>query len=1132
MAGNQTRPIFFDPQRKRWPRFRRGLFAAALIFTIVFGGLVASVLINPVLPALKLPQSLLLPRGGHLAPPVPDPPPTGAASRRFVEAKRRLEAQQRQRPELLRGRRAPAAGQPMSVGFFVNWDDSSMTSLRENVANLDVLIPEWLHLRDGNGTVVVDDLDRQQSVMRFVKERRPDLKVVPLINNFDGRDWQDKVLAAMVANPDARARVVSQLLDYVTRDRFPGVSIDFENVPAAAARPFTRFIQDLCAAFHAAHRTVWVNVPADDEGFDYRGISRDADYVIVMAYDQHWPAGSAGPIASLEWFDKAVRRRLRDTPPARTIVALGNYAYDWMPKTPAVERTFEEAVLTAKESEGAIHVDPASLNPMFTYADDDDKVHQVWMLDATTVFDQLAIVRTLGATGAALWRLGSEDPAIWTFFGRNVPLDAQAASALGSMRYGYDLDYEGDGEILGITSQPQPGTRTVTFDPASGFITGEQFTVFPSPYVLTRYGARDHQVALTFDDGPDPDVTPDILDILKQAKVPATFFIIGVNGEEYPDLLRREVAEGHELGNHTFTHPNIATIPPVQFRLELSATQRLFESVVGRQSHLFRPPYAEDAEPETPDQVRPLELARERGYITVGMKVDPGDWQRPGAPAIVQRTIDQLERHQGNIVLLHDGGGDRSETIEALPLLITQLRQRGYRFVAVSDLIGRTRDEVMPPLSATERWGAWTDRAAFGALWVAISALHWLFLGGIVLGAARLVFIGALAARQTWHARHAVFDPSYDPSVAVIVPAYNEAKVIVQTVTSLLACDHPGGFEIIVVDDGSTDDTVARLERAFAGNPKIRVLTQANAGKAHALNYGVARTSAEIVVALDADTVFARGTVRTLVRHFANPRIGAVAGNAKVGNRVNLLTRWQALEYITSQNLDRRAFDTLDCITVVPGAVGAWRRDVLERAGGFSPRTLAEDADLTFAIRRLGYSIAYEDQAIALTEAPDTLGGFIRQRYRWTYGTFQAAWKHKDALFRPRYGSLGFVALPNIFVFQVLFPLVSPVMDLLLVISLLAAAFGRWQHPAEFSADTLWRVLFYYAMFQAIDFLSALVAFVLEWRENFRLLVLLFWQRFFYRQIIYYVAVRAILSSLEGGAVEWDKLERKATVRI
>ncbi|HJZ67074.1 MAG TPA: glycosyltransferase, partial [Blastocatellia bacterium] len=486
---------------------------------------------------------------------------------------------------------------------------------------------------------------------------------------------------------------------------------------------------------------------------------------------------------------------------------------------------------------------------------------------------------------------------------------------------------------------------------------------------------------------------------------------------------------------------------------------------------------------------------------------------------------------QGNIVLLHDSGGDRSQTVKALPMLIAALRERGFELVTVSDLLGRSRDEVMPPVPPDRWWQTWSGRTAFATINFFITAIRWLFLAGIVLGIGRLVLIGTLAIIEHWRERHAVYDASYSPTVAVIVPAFNEERVIVQTIASLLASDHPPSFEIVVVDDGSTDETSARVREAFADEPRVRLFTKPNSGKPDALNYGVAHTSAEIVIGLDADTIFARDTMTKLVRHFADPKVGAVAGNAKVGNRINLLTRWQALEYVTSQNLDRRAFNLLNCITVVPGAVGAWRRELVDRAGGFTHLTLAEDADLTMAIRKLGYSIAYEDEAVGLTEAPDTLRGFIRQRYRWMYGTLQAAWKHADALFRPRYGGLGFVALPNIFLFQVFFPLISPAMDLLMLVILITSAVNKYQHPREFSPDSLWRALFYYAIFAAVEFLAAAIAFVLEPKENRRLLVWLFWQRFFYRQLMYYVAIKSTMASLRGVAVGWQKVERKATVK-
>jgi peptidoglycan-N-acetylglucosamine deacetylase len=531
-----------------------------------------------------------------------------------------------------------------------------------------------------------------------------------------------------------------------------------------------------------------------------------------------------------------------------------------------------------------------------------------------------------------------------------------------------------------------------------------------------------------------------------------------------------------------------------------------------------------------------------KGYLTIGMQIDPKDWQRPGVDEIVTQTIDDAAGYfdgngkwvppKGNIILLHDSGGDRSQTIKALPILIDALRSKGFEFVTVSGLMGKSRDDVMPPIAPKDRWAAWANGVAFTIVNVGVKVLSWLFLVGIFLGIARLVFIGALAIIERWQERHAKYDPNYSPTVAVLVPAYNEEKVILQTITSLLASDHPPGFEIVVVDDGSTDDTFSRVTEAFSEEPRVRAFCKPNGGKASALNYGVARTDADIVIALDADTIFARDTISKLVRHFCNPTVGAVAGNAKVGNRINLLTRWQALEYITSQNLDRRAFEALNCITVVPGAVGAWRSELLLEAGGFTHLTLAEDADLTMTIRKLGFSIAYEDEAIGLTEAPDTVRAFIRQRFRWMYGTLQAAWKHHDALFRPRFGSLGFIALPNIFVFQVFFPLISPVMDLVMIGTVISAALDRWQHPAEFSSSTLLSVLFFYALFLAVDFLSAALAFLLEPQENRRLLVWLFLQRFFYRQLMYYVAIKSTLAGLKGISVGWSKLERKATVRV
>ena len=1132
------RPVFFDPARKRWPRLRLGMLVVGFSLSFLLIALILSITVSPVLPSLNLPASGFLPKNIHAVPSVPTlafAPHLNRQERALRNTKDKLarERENSRRQLLLNQTNKKSSGlgrQPLTIGFFVNWDDASFSSLKQNLESIDIVIAEWLHLVDENGSIRENDANRQAQVTDYIRARHPKLPIVPLVNNWNSKEWEGDKLGRMLANPVARAHTIEKLSAYVEQHRFAGISIDFENIAAKDQHNFQRFMAELYAVFHSKKLSVSVNVPADDPNFGYRTLVKNADELIIMAYDEHWSTGPPGPIASLPWFAQILNKRRHDIPADKLIVAIGNYAYDWGKGHSADERTFEEAILIAKESEGHIHLNPTSLNPTFDYADDSDRVHHVWMLDAVTVFNQLAIIRPVQPHGIALWRLGGEDPSLWQVFGKEGPIDSERADRLTDIRFGYGVDYEGKGEILDITARPQPGSRALEYDPKLKLITQERFTAFPSPYVITRHGSVDHKVVLTFDDGPDPHYTPLILDALHQLGVPATFFILGVNGEMNPKLLRREIAEGHEIGNHTFTHPNISTISPAQFQLELSATQHLLASAVGRHSLLFRPPYAVDAEPETIDQIRPIEIAAEYGYLVVGMQIDPNDWERPGVDEIVKRTVEQAERGDGNIILLHDAGGNRSQTVQAIPKIVEALQARGFQFVNVSDLLGRSRDQIMPPLPSEQLYRTWLNTAAFATLNWSVTSIHWLFFLGILLGVLRLLLIGSLAMYQRWRIKRMVFDPQFSPSVAVIVPAYNEGKVIAQTIASLLACDHPKLFEIIVVDDGSSDATYEVAKNNFADDPRVRVYTKVNGGKPDALNFGIAQTQAQIVVALDADTLFARDTILKLVRHFIDPHVGAVAGNAKVGNRINLITRCQALEYITSQNLDRRAFAALNCITVVPGAVGAWRLDLINQAGGFTALTLAEDADLTFSIRKLGYSIVYEDEAVALTEAPDTVRSLVRQRCRWMYGTMQATWKHRHVLFRPRYGALGFVALPNVIIFQVLFPLISPVMDLLLITSLGVAAFNYTQHPTQYSPDALWRVLFYYALFMTVDCLAAILAFILERKENWWLLIWLFLQRFFYRQLMYYVAVKSIIIALRGAIVGWGIQERKATV--
>lgn len=1144
-SPHSNKPVFYDPTARRRRYLNRAAVAVALLGGSLAAVFIASVFRNPGWPRLNLPTlaaAAATATATSTAAPAPVPAlPLTRAAQKAIRAQAELrQARRQQQAATAKAKLTPAtpsatsgatgnAARPLALGFYVNWDDSSYQSLKRYLPQLDQLVPEWLRLQAGSQPVV-PEID--QRALDLVRQRRPELPILPMIHNSQDGKWEPQTLAQQLATAPARAQLVTALLQFVQSHHFQGVCIDFEEVPTATQPHLLAFMQALHQTFQAQHLLVTEAVPFDDEEWDYPAYAAANDYLMLMAYDQHWAESTPGSIAGQSWFEATLARRMRTLDGAHTIVCIGNYGYGWSKGQTTEELTFQEAVLAARDNEAPLQFDAASRNPFFRYEDENGTAHTVWFLDGVTAFNEMRAARAYHPAGFALWRMGSEDPSLWTVFG-NTQMDA-APRGLEKIVYGYDVDFEGMGEILQFEAAPKEGTRALQIDGTTGNIASAQYLSIPSSYVLRRTGWQPGKVALTFDDGPDPQWTPQILDILQREHVPASFFIIGENGQANPQLVKRIVAEGHDIGNHSFTHPNMGEILGRLTELELNATQRLIEALTGHSTRLFRAPYFGDAEPQTPDEVEPAAIANRLGYIIVGLRVDPDDWARPGAAAIVQRTLAGLTNpnpdERGQVVLLHDGGGDRAQTIAALPELIHTLRAQGYQFTTVSQLAGLSQAQTMPPLPVEQGWVARADKLTFYAVAISGWLLHWIFMLGIALGLGRLLFIGALAFLQARRSAAPVNQlAAQPPFVSVIIAAFNEEKVIAQTLRSLLASTHKQ-LEIIVVDDGSTDQTSACVRAQFADETRLRLFTRPNGGKAAALNFGLTQARGSLIIALDADTIFPPPTLTALVREFNDARVGAVAGNAKVGNRLNLITRWQALEYITAQNLDRRAFALLNCITVVPGAVGAWRRDLLEQVGGFASDTLAEDQDLTLKIRQLGYHIAYAADAVAYTEAPDTLRSLAKQRFRWSFGTLQCLWKHRGALFRPQFGTLGWLALPNVWLFQILFPLLAPLMDILFGWTLVSAALERLEHAHEYSASNLQQVLFYYGLFLVVDWLAAAWAFALEENEQWSLLWGLFWQRFCYRQLLYYVILKSLWTSLRGTIVGWGKLERKASV--
>jgi peptidoglycan-N-acetylglucosamine deacetylase len=485
------------------------------------------------------------------------------------------------------------------------------------------------------------------------------------------------------------------------------------------------------------------------------------------------------------------------------------------------------------------------------------------------------------------------------------------------------------------------------------------------------------------------------------------------------------------------------------------------------------------------------------------------------------------------VILMHDGGGDRSVTVAALPVMIDALRAHGYNFVPVSALMGKTSADVMPELTWPQFLRALPDSVAFSGVQIIGRFIVLVFFVGDIMMAARLLFIGILAIVDRLRKPHAKASPGFNPRVAVLIPAFNEETVIVRTIRSVLNSDYKN-LHIIVIDDGSPDRTAEVAREAYAAQiaaGRVQVLSKPNGGKAAALNFALERLTEEIYVGIDADTVIATDAISKLIPHFEDARIGAMAGNAKVGNRVNLWTRWQALEYITSQNFERRALDLFHVVTVVPGAIGAWRTAPVKAAGGYPINTVAEDADLTMNLLEQGYRVDYEDRSLAFTEAPIDAKGLMRQRFRWSFGTLQAVWKHRAAFVRNK--AMGLFALPNILIFQMFLPLVSPFIDVMFLYGIANYFIDRHYHPESVSAASLDKLLVFFLGFLIIDFVTSSVAFSLERRHPANkgdgwLLFHIWLQRFAYRQIFSIVLFKTIVRAIDGKPFNWDKIQRTA----
>lgn len=997
--------------------------------------------------------------------------------------------------------------------------DWTHVSLEKNLALVDVLMPEWYDFDPDINDLqtLTSDSAYQVRIHKLIAKRRSRLKLLPAVRvaSYSRATVENPTMIATRAR-----RAALTLLDEVSEQNHDGLCLDFSNSWSDLKSQVKVLVPAFAEVFKNAGKETCLSM-----GFDSLGALDPADtalmdHLVVLVGSQAAELGFPSALAPQQLIEEQARVIAGRADAEKFVVAIGTESVQWDTLNPAATRlSYVEAMSRLATAGSTPKTGGDSLNSYAEFADANGQLHVIWLQDIVSAFNQVSTFSGTPVHRFAIWPIGAEDPAVWSLF----QPDPDIGKSLAFTDISDYVTYSGTGPLLGYSGYPVTGIRSLSVSPDGSRITDLDQIQMPAPHQIIRWGRMpDNSVVLTFDDGPDPVYTPKILEILKELDVQATFFVVGQNVNQNRSVIEQMIEDGHLVGSHSYTHAQLSEKSALRTRVELAAVQMALEGSAGKNTLLFRMPYGWSSGPIDGDTARPYGEATANGYILVSGDIDPPDWQQLSADGILSFVETEIAAGTEPVIVMHDSGGNRDNVVSALKPLIEHLRRNGYRFASLAEAVGASPDDLMPDTGASP---SLIDQASFLFTQYTTIVLKAIFWVVVAMGLARALTILLLSRLRKPHAARMKVA---EPSVSIVIPAFCEESVIEKTVSAALRSDYRN-FDVIVVDDGSTDGTYEVLERQFGKNPRVKLILKENGGKSSALNLAVTRSDAEIVVAIDADTMILPDAISKLVQHFSDPRIGAVAGNVKVGNRRTILGKFQALEYITAQNIDRRAQELVNGILVVPGSIGAWRRAAIEAAGYYTSDTLAEDADLTVSVIRSGYRVVFEPNAIAITEAPETVRQFLRQRLRWILGMMQMGWKHRSAL---RSGKgLGLFSIPDLFFFGVVMQVLAPLADLVFVLAVYSLVIGALANGTIiYSTESAFLIVPAYLALPLLDVLIAAVAFHLEPREKRRLILLVPLQRFFYRQLLYYSALRALRQALTGRIDGWQKIKRLSSV--
>lgn len=639
-----------------------------------------------------------------------------------------------------------------------------------------------------------------------------------------------------------------------------------------------------------------------------------------------------------------------------------------------------------------------------------------------------------------------------------------------------------------------------------------------------KQAAFDKTITLTFDDGPDPVYTPALMATLTAENVPGTFFLVGEQAIRHPFITRSLVENGFEIGNHSLTHSRDVHRARERIHREIVSTDRILSAITGRSTIFYRPPFLLDNEfghlESASIDSETMRTIEEVGPIVVGADAGGEDWEATtilDAETIYTKLVEDV--HEGNhVILLHDPAG-HGASVEAIRMFIPAMKAEGYHFVPLSYYFGLTRDQAMPQVG----FGTVISESLLTMLLFAAASggalLHSLVLVMVVVAIARIWLVIILRRVVTPFKRNSTGVRNPPASVTVIIPAHNEAANVAATIHSAMSGSITP-HQVIVVNDSSTDETPSIVEdlQTTYGSRLVLLQRYGVRSKADALNTALLHATSEIVVCIDADTIFQRHALRRLLRHFADPSIGAVAGKVYPASLRTFFEKLQYLEYVQSQNLDKEVFSLAKAVNIVPGALGAWRKKAIIDAGGYSRDTVVEDQDLTLALLLRDWRIVYEPEAIGFTETPSSARSFFAQRFRWIHGTMQCFRKYEEWFGSIRRARLGYLVLPNILLFNLMIPLAAPLIDLAFILSL----FGFFS--ISIVATT-------FVFFMIFDLFYAYEGLRLEEKPRYGLLLLIPLQRWMYRYIVAAATAKSVLVATMGTLVTWTVPLRRGTAQ-